>query len=53
MHNNDQDNESVTKSGERVAVITGSSKGIGRAIYNQQPLLYLSTHTRKKKRMVL
>jgi glucose 1-dehydrogenase len=32
MHNNDQDNESVTKSGERVAVITGSSKGIGRAI---------------------
>ena len=32
MHNNNQDNESVTKSGERVAVITGSSKGIGRAI---------------------
>ena len=32
MHNNDQDNESITQSGERVAVITGSSKGIGRAI---------------------
>ena len=32
MNNNNQDNESITKSGERVAVITGSSKGIGRAI---------------------
>lgn len=32
MHNNDQDNECITQSGERVAVITGSSKGIGRAI---------------------
>ena len=32
MHNNNQDNESLTQSGERVAVITGSSKGIGRAI---------------------
>ena len=32
MNNNNQDNEGVPKSGERVAVITGSSKGIGRAI---------------------
>ena len=32
MNNNNQDNESISKSGERVAVITGSSKGIGRAI---------------------
>jgi glucose 1-dehydrogenase len=32
MNNNNQDNEGVPKSGERVAVITGSSRGIGRAI---------------------
>ena len=32
MNNNNQDNEGVPKSGERVAVITGSSKGIGKAI---------------------
>jgi len=32
MNNNNQDNESISKSGGRVAVITGSSKGIGRAI---------------------
>ena len=32
MNNNNQDNESIYESGERVAVITGSSKGIGRAI---------------------
>ena len=32
MNNNNQDNESMFESGEKVAVITGSSKGIGRAI---------------------
>ena len=32
MNNNYQDNESIVKSGEKVAVITGSSRGIGRAI---------------------
>src|SRR5688500_12669621 len=32
MNNNYPDNESIVKSGEKVAVITGSSRGIGRAI---------------------
>ena len=32
MDNNNQDNEGIPKSEERVAVITGSSRGIGRAI---------------------
>lgn len=32
MNNNYRDNESIIKSGEKVAVITGSSRGIGRAI---------------------
>jgi glucose 1-dehydrogenase len=32
MNNNNQDNKSILKSGGRVAVITGSSRGIGRAI---------------------
>ncbi len=32
MNNNNQHNENLYESGDRVAVITGSSKGIGRAI---------------------
>jgi len=32
MNDNNQDNEGISKSEERVAVITGSSRGIGRAI---------------------
>ena len=32
MNDDNQDNESLFKSGKKVAVITGSSKGIGRAI---------------------